>query len=326
MMLAYLGTGRGLRTVLLGLLTLLASACTQVQAPPMRVGVNLWPGYEPLFLARELGYYPAAGVHLVEYTADSQALRAYRNGALEGLALTLDETLRLAAVDPSPRIVAVLDLSYGADVVVARPEIQSLGDLKGKRVGVEYSGLGAFFLSRVLAAADLRQSDIELVPVELGAQVEAFRSGRVDALVTAEPGASQLIAEGARRLFDSRQIPGEIVDVLVVSADYIERHPERVQSLVQGWLQALGHLRQDREDALARMAAREGISPGDFAFALDGLQIPGLTANRALLSGEAPGLLPTLNRLESTLREVGLLQGPIDAPRLLEPRFLLEAN
>ena len=98
--------------------------------------------------------------------------------------------------------------------MLARPELKELKDIKGRRVGVESGALGAYVLARALQIAGLNRTDISVVSIPVPEQEQAFQGRRVDAVVTMEPNRTRLLAQGARQLFDSSQIPGEIVDVL----------------------------------------------------------------------------------------------------------------
>jgi len=68
------------------LFLLLLSGCNHAPGTPMRLGTNVWPGYEPLYLAREFGYIDREDVQLVELNSATQVMRAFRNGALEAAA------------------------------------------------------------------------------------------------------------------------------------------------------------------------------------------------------------------------------------------------
>src|SRR4029434_5342441 len=100
--------------------------------PALRIGTNVWIGSEPLYLARELGYLDPAVVQLVEYPSASEVLRAYRNQAIDGMVISLDELFGLAVDGLTPRIILVVDVSHGADVVVGRPGMKSMQGLHGK--------------------------------------------------------------------------------------------------------------------------------------------------------------------------------------------------
>ena len=86
----------------------------------MHIGTNVWPGYEPLYLARELGYFDDQPIHLVEHAAATEVIRAFRNGTIDAAALTLDEVLLLAQHGQNPRIVLVMDFSQGGDTLIVQ--------------------------------------------------------------------------------------------------------------------------------------------------------------------------------------------------------------
>lgn len=136
--------------LLLTLTVLVLGACPNRTTSPLRLGTNVWPGYEPLYLARDLGYFDTTAVTLVEYLSASEVIRAFRNQALEAAALTLDESLLLLQHNIPVQVVLVTDISHGGDVVLGAPDISPFTALVGKRVGVEASALGAYVISRAL--------------------------------------------------------------------------------------------------------------------------------------------------------------------------------
>ncbi len=119
------------------------------------MGTVVWPGYDNLYVAKELDYYNSTPIRLVNYSSVADQIRAFQNGELEAVALTMGDALVLSENISDLRTVLVLDSSFGADVVLAKPAIKYLGELKGKRVGVEASGLGAFMLARTLESVKL---------------------------------------------------------------------------------------------------------------------------------------------------------------------------
>ncbi len=286
-----------LTTTVVTFAALAGSGCARETQAPLRVGTHIWPGFEPLYLAREAGYYPRETIRLVEYTTGTDGIRAFRAGAIDAVVLTLDEGLLLAETSPDMAIVLVLDASHGGDAILTRSILSSLRALKGKRVGLETSALGAYVLTRALQTVGMTSKDVRMVPLETMEQERAFKDGRVDAVVTYEPFRTKLLALGARQVFDSSQIPGEIVDVLVVRRSSVAEHQEQIGQVVQGWFKALDLLRKERGRAVAVMARRERLSADQFGRALEGLRFYDLEANRALLTGAAPGLIPTARRL-----------------------------
>ncbi|HZW75325.1 MAG TPA: ABC transporter substrate-binding protein, partial [Caldimonas sp.] len=208
------------------------AGCVREQESALRIGTNVWIGCEPLYLARELGTMSSKMVQLVEYPSASEVLRAFRNEAIDGMVISLDELFGLAVDGMRPKIVLVVDVSNGADVVVGRRGMRSMRDLMGKSVAVESGALGAFVLSRALALNGMRASDVNVVHLESNEQPSAFEKGQVDGAVTFDPYRAQFLKAGAATLFDSTMIPGEIVDLIAVRASVLEKQPKAVQSLL----------------------------------------------------------------------------------------------
>lgn len=294
------------------------AGCANRPEPPLRIGTNVWPGYEPLFLARDLGYYDGTPIKLVEYPSASEVLRAFRNGAIEVAALTMDEVMLLADQNQEPRIILITDISNGADVILSSKGIKKMQDLKGKVVGVEVSALGAFVLTRALEQANMSIDDVKILPVEPSKHERAFKTGEVDAVVTFEPVRSKLISSGANIIFESTQIPGEIVDVLAVRRDVLNNRSTLLRTLINGWFSAISYLEKNPSDAGRRMAPREGVDPAQFLNSLKGLHIPDINENLRLLSGGHAQFLSGTDTLARVMVEKRLISKEVKAADLLD--------
>ena len=293
--------------------------CAREPETPLRIGTNVWIGSEPLYLARELGKFDPATVQLVEYPSASEVLRAYRNQAIDGMVISLDELFGLAADGLDPRVIVVVDVSHGADVVVGRGGMKSMSDLKGKSVAVESGALGAFVLSRALALSGMQASDVNVVHLESNEQPSAFEKGHVDAAVTFDPYRAQFLQAGAKILFDSTQIPGEIVDLLAVRATVIQNRPKAVQALLTGWFAAIDYMAHDPKDAAHRMGIRQQTSGEQFLEAQKGLHVPSRDENLKMLGGANPGLAVTGRRLKTLMLDAKLLKSDVQIEKLLAP-------
>jgi len=296
-----------LRLALL-LTTLLLAGCDEAPETPLGVGANVWPGYEPLYLARERGYLDTGAIHPVEYLSASQVHRALANGTIDVAALTLDEALRAAVEIPGLRVFLVADVSAGGDAIIARPGVEDLADLAGRRVGVEDTALGAYFLALALERAGLEPGEVEPVPLRINEHEAAFREGTIDAAVTFEPVRSRLMKAGGRVLFDSRQTPDRIVDVLVTTESVLAERETAITGLVTAWFRARADL-LDPEDKAARdfVARREGLDPAELTAALTGLDFPDRAANRRLLAGPDPALAASCRHMADFLAARDLL-------------------
>jgi NitT/TauT family transport system substrate-binding protein len=305
---------------------LLLSACSDEYVEPLVFGAVTWPGYDPAYVARELGYLKEEQVHLAEFTNSTEVLRAFRNGQLDVAGLTLDEALGLRRSVPDLQIFLVTDFSNGADVLMVRHGIRNLGQLKGKRIGVEKTALGAYYLSLILRAADLSGKDIRIVSLPLDEQARAFRAGKVDAVVTFDPVRSELLQQGAEVLFDSTKVPGKIVDTLVVRAADVEAQQAHLHALVQAWFRALNVIQQDKTRAYPIMARHEQVPLAQLEQAMPGLLLLDRQQNLQQFSGNPSALFNTSTEIQRILKENGLVTGSDDLSQLINPRLVEEAR
>jgi len=202
--------------VLLIILCLYLTACTEQMKTPLRIGTNTWPGYEPLYVTQKK--YPEfkEQIKFIEYRNASQVLNGIINNSIDVAAVTLDEAVKIKTLGYDIQVVWILDESFGADALMSL-HYESISALQGKKIGAETSALGAYFLKRFLEINQLTKADFEIVNLEVNRHYSAVLEGRVDAVLTFDPVKSKLLEAGANSLFDSTQIPGEIIDVLIVN-------------------------------------------------------------------------------------------------------------
>ena len=310
-----------IHAISLVLITLMLLSCTpQLHCDTqLRIGTNIWPGYEPLYLARELEYFTDREIRLVEFSSASQVMRAYRNGVIDAAALTLDEAILLLSQGYHPRIVLVMDISAGADAIIGRPEIKNMTDLMHKKIGVENSALGAFVLGRALELNDMTIDQIDLLPLNVDKHHTAFIEGRVDAVVTFEPVKTALLRQAGNVLFDSTEIPGEIVDVLVIREQFTKDHPESVNIIQQSWYRALDYFSNHATKAATIMSSRLGLKPAEVQISFDDLILPTKQQSEQLLTsqeGSRPELLNTATKLYGLMLKQGVKPSTVELQSL----------
>ncbi len=294
-------------TAFVFLLNYLLNQNQNVPRPHLQIGTNVWPGYEPLYLARTQGTLNEKEVRLIEYPNASEVIRAFRNGVIQGAALTLDEVFLLIQDNIPLKVVLVMDFSNGGDAILARPPIRSMKALKGKRIGFESTALGGLILSRALIINHLTYADIQPVNIAHNEHFGAFVTGEVDAVVTFEPIRTKILQEGANIVFSSSEIPGEIVDVLIVSENTLQTNRDLVNQLLDAWFKSIDDIQKHKQETAAIMARRENVTPEEFITSLSGLTIPDRQKNREMLAVN-DGKPPKLEKQAAFLRHFMLQQ------------------
>ena len=133
----------------------------------LTVAATIWPGTEGLVTAGDDGSLKGKRINLVEMSWPTAAMGAFRKRVVDGLVVTLDEMLRLEADGAKPRAVLILGVSKGSDAIMTQPGMNSVEELRGRRVGVEMRSSGEYLLTQALAAHGMTLHDIDVVPVNL---------------------------------------------------------------------------------------------------------------------------------------------------------------
>ncbi|MFM2080159.1 MAG: hypothetical protein RLZZ589_1748 [Cyanobacteriota bacterium] len=279
-----------------------------------------WPGYEYFYLAQRKGLAEQRGLrmHTRDFPDPQAIVHAYLRGELKVAQLTTVEVVDICHRVPSrcPVVVLVLDESRGADMVAARSGIDSIEQLRGQRVAVTPSTLGPYVLSRALERSALSLADVEVVQMPLGQMASALRRREVMAAAFFPPFSEDALRLGlARRLFDSRSIPGEIFDVLAVDPEIALRHRKELMLLLRTWQAAHDLAEREPDAADAVMAARERLSVTRFREVEQGLLYPDLVEQLRLLAPN--GVLErNLAAVQRVQVELGLVRPGAPLPRV----------
>lgn len=277
-------------------------------------------GFEPLYLARDLNWLPN-GVRFREGKAPEDSMAALSSGVADAACITLDEMLRGRAAGLPLFAGLVFDSSAGADLVLSRPDIQSLAEVADRRLGFDQHSQSTLVFQKVLQETGLPASAFKRIDLPLTRQVDAWHHNQVDALITFDPTASVFLREGALNLFDSRQMPDTIIHLLAVRRDHPHAFP-LVPALVASHFRALEYIGENEQDALYRIAGREESTPEEVRRMLSGVICPSLAVNRRLLQGSDARLIGTARILSKLMVSSGDLAREDDLANLIMPKSL----
>jgi NitT/TauT family transport system substrate-binding protein len=295
---------------------------------PIRIGLDIWPAYSLLFLAEEKGFFKDEGidVEIVEFLSPHDSRTALEEGNVDISLTTMVDAEILASHGVGVSIPFVIDYSYGGDGIVARSDIGSLKDLKGKKVGVEISSLGLFTLTRALEKCGMRTDELQLVDISPPEAEKMFSDGYLDAAVTWEPFLSRMTRGHGQLLFTSREIPWEIVDVICFRKDAIKKNPEIMPGVLRAWLRALSYWRKHPAESSLIMAECMNVKPEEFSVGLAGANLLDLRLNLAAFGMEnMPGpLYETADHVSETLKSIGMTDTQISSDLVLDRKPLLD--
>lgn len=258
-----------------GVVTETPPAAAEPAAAPLRVAYSDWPGWVAFEIGIRKGWFVEAGLDVVfEWFEYAPSMEAFAAGKVDAVMMTMGDALVTGA--PGARSVAILvtDYSNGNDMIVAKPGIESLKDLAGKKVGLEIGLVEHLLLVKGLEKIGLGESDVKLVNVPTHQTAQTLASGDVDAIGAWQPNSGQALkaVAGSKALYTSADIPGLIYDVVSVSPKSLaERRADWVK-LVRVWNRIVTYVLDpaNREEAVKIMAARAGVPPAEYATYLPG--------------------------------------------------------
>jgi NitT/TauT family transport system substrate-binding protein len=298
-----------------------------VTADAVRLGYSAWPGWFPWKVAEEQQVFTQnnVAVDLKWFDGYLESISTLNAEQIDANSQTLGDTVSSVSGGADQVVVLVNDNSTGNDKIIVTKEINSIEDLKGKKVAAEEGTVDHFLLLQGLKQAGLSPQDIEFVPLETGKAAAAFVAGQVDAVAVFAPFTTQALKlPESKELFSSQDFPGSISDHLVFTRKFVEQSPEKVQAVVDSWFATLDYIEANQEEAYKVMAQRAGVSLDEYKSYADGTQIFTVEENlKAFQPGnDMSSLSFAANKMGKFLVDVGLTKSVPDISKLFDDRFV----
>ncbi len=291
------------------------------------LGFSAWPGWFPWQVAQEQKIFEAnkASVGLKWFDGYLESINTLTAQQIDANSQTLNDTISAVSGGADQVVVLVNDNSTGNDKVIVREGINSIADLRGKKVAAEEGAVDHFLLLLGLKKAGLTPEDIQFVPIETGQAAAAFVSGQVDAAAVFAPFTTQALKRpGSKELFSSKGFPGAIPDHLVVNRKFLDQHPEQVQAMVDSWFATLDYMKANPDKATEIMARRANVSIDEYKEYAKGTRIFTIEENlKAFQPGnDMNSLTYAAGEMTKFLEEVGLAKQKPDLSKLFDDRFV----
>lgn len=248
------------------LVTALAAPAFAQEKTEFRVAWSIYVGWMPWGYLEDSGIMDkwadkyGIDIEIVQINDYIESINQYTAGAFDGVSATNMDTLSIPAgggVDTTALIVG--DYSNGNDAVILKGE-GTLADLAGKPVNLVELSVSHYLLARGLDSVGLSEADLDgVINTSDADMIAAYATDDVEAVVTWNPLVSTILEEpGATKLFDSSDIPGEIIDLMVVNTDTLEANPDFGKAMVGAWYEVMGLMAAGDEAVLTAMAEASG--------------------------------------------------------------------
>ena len=275
-------------------LTLLSLAVLRPALPaaPLKVGYSDWPGYTAFEIAVQKGWFKDAGVDVeFDWFDYGPSIDAFSAGKIDADCIVASDALGAGAAGSPSKFIAIIDYSEGSDMIIGKPGINSIKDLKGQKVAVEFGLVEHFLLLEGLKRNGLTQSDVTLVNTPTNNMPQTLASGQVAAVGAWYPisGQALLSTPGSKRLFTSADAKGLIYDVLAVNPASLAAHHDDWVKIAAIYYKCVAYIMdpKTRDDAIKIMAGKVQQKPEDYAKNVPGTHFETLAEAKANYKGDA---------------------------------------
>lgn len=308
---------------MLAITTAISLGAGSAFADTVKIGVQPWLGYGPLWVAAEKGFFKEAGVdvELVNFNWDQDLTAGLASGNLHLVAAATNTSL--VNINQGVPVVGILvmDQASTADAVIAGEGIASIADMKGKSVAYERGATSDLLLNYALKVNGMTLADVNPVPMGASEAGLALIAGRVDAAVTYEPYISTALRQDDKvsAIYTAAEKPGLISDLLVGSPDWVKANQKDLEGVIRAWDMAVAFVRENPAEGGKLIADAVGAPMEEFEVGFKGVKLFDSKENIAILGGE----------FQETVKAIGEIMietNPEDIKRIVAADELLSLD
>jgi NitT/TauT family transport system substrate-binding protein len=274
----------------------LAALAPAASAATLKIGYSDWPGYTVFEVANQKGWFKDAGVDAQLVWFDyGPSIDAFSAGKIDANCVVASDAMGAGAAGAKAKFIALIDYSEGSDMIVGKPGIASIKDLKGQKVGIELTLVEHMLLIEGLERNGLTANDVTLVGTATNNTPQTLASGSVAAIGAWYPISYQALTQvpGSKPLFTSADAKGLIYDVLAVNPASLAAHPDDWAKIAAIYYKCVAYLMDPatRADAIKIMAAKVGADPAVYTKYVPGTHFQTLAEAKANYKGDAGGAM-----------------------------------
>jgi NitT/TauT family transport system substrate-binding protein len=298
------------------------------QAPPIRVAALYWPGDFWIGIAAAKGWFREAGLNVQLVSAEVGYIDSEKDlveGQVDASTFVLFDLLDYTAHGASLVGIVNADYSAGTEKLVARPGIEQVADLKGKKVALPRNSYLRYVLEVAIGRVGLKPQDVEIVDIPPEKASEALIKGDVDAMLTFEPYATEgLEAVKGNNIFDTSEVPGLSPNLIVFQRKFIEERPSEVETFVKVWHRTATFIKAHPDEAFQIIASVDRKTPEEVRHFAKIDKILDLRDNELAFSFAAgfDSLHGAVRQMNDFMIARGITDKKLDSSEFLEGSFI----
>ena len=260
--------------------TALSPALAQ-EKTEFKVGWSIYVGWMPWGYLEDSGIMDkwadkyGIDIEIVQFNDYIESINQYTAGAFDAVSATNMDALSIPAgggVDTTALIVG--DYSDGNDAIITKGG-GDLAALAGTPVHLVELSVSHYLLARALDSVGLAERDLEgVVNTSDADMIAAYATPDVTTVVTWNPLVAEILAgPDATKIYDSSDIPGEIIDIMWANTDVLSANPDFGKAMAGAWYEVMGLMASGDEDALTAMAEASGTDLAGYNAQLDATEM-----------------------------------------------------
>lgn len=251
---------------------------TATHAEPLKIAYSDWPGWVAWEIAIKKEWFKEEGVDVeFEWYDYVASMDAYAAGQLDGVGMTNGDALVTGATGKPSVGILITDYSNGNDMIVAKPGIESLKDLYGKKIGLEEGFVTHLLFLKGIEMNNLDASQITIVNTPTNETPQVLASGAVDAIAAWQPSSGEALklVSGSKPIFTSADAPGIIYDIYYADPESVEKRRDDWKKVIKVWYRVVDFIRDEDnlDEVLEILSSRVSITPEEYEPFLDGTYI-----------------------------------------------------
>ena len=252
-------------------LTLVVNGCVgrdNNELKTLKIGINDWPGYNIALYGEEAGLFAKRGldVDFIPFDNLQDASRAVLSGSLDATFSTMWDAMQVDSRKDKPALVMVTDISAGSDGIVAQKQIQSIKDLRGKKVAAKLGTVNHLILLEALQLEQIPPQEVEIVDLDNDIAQEELKKGKIDGAVLWEPSLSSTAeAIEGNILFTTKDVDSLVIDCLMTRSSFVISNKDKLTQFMLAWFDIMDAVENQPKKVFAVVANQLGQSQEFFA-------------------------------------------------------------
>jgi len=317
--------------VLISVCCLATSTMASEKKDSFKIVWSIYSGWMPWGYATEKGIIDkwakkyGIKIQVVQMNDYIESINQYTAGAFDACGMTNMDALTIPGANGVDTTGLILgDYSNGNDSILLKSG-KAFADIKGQKINLVELSVSHYLLARALDIHGMSERDVTVVNTSDADAVASFTTPGVTAAAVWNPQLSIILKQtpAPKQVFTSKEIPGEIIDMMAVKTDVLAANPALGKALVGAWFETMKLMSANNEQAKAARTSMAQNSGTDLAGYDEQLKLTEIfyTPEAAFKFATDKALIATMDKVRRFSFEKGLLGDKTTTPDTVGMKF-----